>query len=290
MEIPCNALNFSNICIIYDLLITPASINSNNLDVYKIDKDWQITRLISDFDVYKLVNKGEIIEEIGSSGTSRNDFGIIMQMKIITTNTTTTTSENDSDYIIYVGFESGDIVGLQLILPRARILSTTGNTNDKTLINQSAKFILQYHNSTHVPNPVICLLNLDSVLVSGSTTNKVIIHSDPIEIMKMDHSGIQAIVNFKNDRLIFGYWNGYIQYGDISINQSLPKLGNTEQEKSKLTKKLTFMTILNESNQETLQSPTGKSKYLALLKSKRNLVFPLLLAGYEDGSILAYNI
>lgn len=288
LEIPCNALNFSNICIIYDLLITPASINSNNLDVYKIDKDWQITRLISDFDVYKLVNKGEIIEEIGSSGTSRNDFGIIMQMKIITTNTTT--GENDSDYIIYVGFESGDIVGLQLVLPRARMLSTTGNTNDKTLINQSAKFILQYHNSTHVPNPVICLLSLDSVLVSGSTTNKVIIHSDPIEIMKMDHSGIQAIVNFKNDRLIFGYWNGYIQYGDISINQSLPKLGNTEQEKSKLTKKLTFMTILNESNQETLQSPTGKSKYLALLKSKRNLVFPLLLAGYEDGSILAYNI
>ena len=49
---------------------------------------------------------------------------------------------------------------------------------------------------------MICLLNLDSVLVSGSTTNKVIIHSDPIEIMKMDHSGIQAIVNFKNDRLI----------------------------------------------------------------------------------------
>ena len=85
LEIPCNALNFSNICIIYDLLITPASINSNNLDVYKIDKDWQITRLIFDFDVYKLVNKGEIIEEIGSSGTSRNDFGIIMQMKIITT-------------------------------------------------------------------------------------------------------------------------------------------------------------------------------------------------------------
>ena len=95
MEIPCNALNFSNICIIYDLLITPASINSNNLDVYKIDKDWQITRLIFDFDVYELVNKGEIIEEIGSSGTSRNDFGIIMQMKIITTNTTT--GENDSD-------------------------------------------------------------------------------------------------------------------------------------------------------------------------------------------------
>lgn len=57
LEIPCNALNFSNICIIYDLLITPASINSNNLDVYKIDKDWQITRLISDFDVYKYIAK-----------------------------------------------------------------------------------------------------------------------------------------------------------------------------------------------------------------------------------------
>ena len=139
LEIPCNALNFSNICIIYDLLITPASINSNNLDVYKIDKDWQITRLIFDFDVYELVNKGEIIEEIGSSGTSRNDFGIIMQMKIITTNTTT--GENDSDYIIYVGFESGDIVGLQLVLPRARILSTTGKLMIKPLlINQRNLF------------------------------------------------------------------------------------------------------------------------------------------------------
>ena len=340
LEIPCNSLNFTIIEIFNDLLFTPSSINSNNLDVYKINpKNWQIKRLIFDFDIYKLVNKnenenGNIIQEIGSDTitNNRNDFGIIMQMKIIktitttTTNTTTTTTkenqeENGGDFIIYLGFESGDIVGLQLILPPARILSTTNkstntntNTNDKTIIyNQSAKFILKYHNSFHVPNPIICLLNLNSILISSSITNKLIIHYNPIiEIKNLKYSGIQSIVYFKKfHQLIFGYWNGYIQYDDILIKQNLPKLGTTNnnninnnidtdinQEQSKLTKKLTFMTILNESKQEISQTSTtttttsggDKSKYSSLIKSKRNFKLPLLLVGYEDGSIVAYNI
>lgn len=58
------------------------------------------------------------------------------------------------------------------------------------------------------------------------------------------------------------------------------------------------MTILNESKQEISQTSTtttttsggDKSKYSSLIKSKRNFKLPLLLVGYEDGSIVAYNI
>ncbi|KAK6894748.1 ASTRA-associated protein 1 [Candida tropicalis] len=271
MEIPCNSLNFSNVVVVHDeILITPASINSNNLDVYKITSDWQLTRLISDINVYQLVEKGIQFEEIGS----RNDYGIIMKIHLV-------------DNIIYVGFESGDIVGLELILPKPTVKE---NSNiDKLIINQSPKLIVKYHNSIHVPNPIVSMSTFQDILVSGSTTNKIVIHKHPVEIIKVTHSGVQSIVNYKNEYLIIGFWNGEIRYDEKVIKRDVPMIQNNDNDdRSKSIKKLTFMTLLVPQKVES--TTTGKNKYSQLIRGKKILTTDTLLVGYEDGSIVAYKV
>lgn len=272
LEIPCNSLNFSNVIVLNDeILITPATLNSNNLDVYKVTSDWQLTRLISDANIHQLVENGIQFEEIGS----RNDYGIIMKIYLL-------------DDIIYIGFESGDIVGLQLTFPDPTIKQSSNN--NKLIINQLPKLIAKFHNSTHVPNPIISLLSFQEYLVSGSTTNKIIIHKDPIEIIKTENSGVQSIVNYKNEKLIEGFWNGEIRIGEAIIKRDMPMIQNSDSDdRSKSIKKLTFMSLLVSKGHEITKS-TNKNKYALLMRAKKLFTTDILLVGYEDGSIVAYKV
>ncbi|EMG50310.1 hypothetical protein G210_4643 [Candida maltosa Xu316] len=272
LEMPCNCLNFSNVCVIQELVITPASVNSNNLDIYRIGSDWKITRLITDANIHQLVNKnaGVIIEDGDSIGGSRGDFGIIMKIVYL----------NNS---IYVGYESGDIVGLQLIEPDATTVQT-GKT-DKLVINKSAKLVVKFHDSSNRPNPIICLSSLNNSLVSGSTTNKVFIYNESVEVMKLKHSGVQSIVDYDPKNLIIGFWNGEVYYGDdVIIRRDLPVVG--QEDKSKTTRKLTFMTLLKPSD----NTQTVTRKYSSLIKSKKIFTTSVLLVGFEDGSIIGYSV
>ncbi|RCK64875.1 ASTRA-associated protein 1 [Candida viswanathii] len=274
MEVPCNALNFSNVVVLHDeVLITPASINSNNVDVYRVTLAWGITRLMADVNVHLLVETGVVFtDEVGS----RNDYGIIMKMHVL-------------DDVVYVGFESGDVVGLQLVLPQATVKNSSAN-NDTLVINQSAKLVVKYHDATHVPNPVISLLSFKGSLVSGSTTNKVVVHTYPPEVLKVEHSGVQAILNDADKDLIIGFWNGEIRCGETRIHRDVPMVQNSSaDDRSKSVKKLTFMALL-EPKEDEEGVGDGKNKYSLLIRAKKLLTATILLVGYEDGSIVAYKV
>ncbi|KAI5965363.1 ASA1 [Candida pseudojiufengensis] len=281
-EFPSNSLNFSNI-LLYDdqYLITPATIDSNNLDIYRIqldsDSEWQLTRVVTNFSCYQLSNKNEILSDEDSM-KGRKDFGIIMKFYLLNS-------------IIYIGFESGDIIGLKMILPDSKILRESNST---TIINKDLKLELVYHNSTHSPNPVISLSSTDNYLVSGSTGKKLIIHKSPIEILKFSNSGIQSILSF-NNQLIIGFWNGLIEYGNEIIERNLPQLKNEELTTTptsdvplKTNIKLTFMSLLIVENESEEIEDDKKKKYSSMIKRRQQN--NILFVGYEDGSILAYAI
>ncbi|KAL6454092.1 ASA1 ASTRA-associated protein 1 [Candida maltosa Xu316] len=113
LEMPCNCLNFSNVCVIQELVITPASVNSNNLDIYRIGSDWKITRLITDANIHQLVNKnaGVIIEDGDSIGGSRGDFGIIMKIVYLNNSIYVGSKKIFTTSVLLVGFEDGSIIG-----------------------------------------------------------------------------------------------------------------------------------------------------------------------------------
>lgn len=258
-EFPVNALNFSNIVLFCNhYLITPATTDSNNIDIYRLDEEpIGITREVANFSSYNLVHdvKFEDIE-------GRKDFGIIMKMLIISN-------------VLYIGYESGDIVGLVISLPQPTIIQSATSA---LIINKDVKLNLQYHNSSHVPNPIISLAALNTTLVSGSTGKKVIIHSDPIKVCKLNEPGVQAIVPY-GDQLIIGFWNGVIQLLDETIQRPLPHIDADEM---KTTVKLTYMCMHIKADTQDDQS------YSKLIKQKK--YGDLLLAGYEDGTIVGYTI
>ncbi|KAI5950260.1 ASA1 [Candida jiufengensis] len=278
-EMAVNALNFSNIILFKDeYLITPSTIDSNNLDIYKLtvkNEEWNLSRLISNFSCFQLLDKNPI-ESNENNLKGRQDFGIIMKIYLI-------------ESIVYIGFESGDVIGLEITIPESKIIT---NQNSKTIINKELKLSLIYHNSTTVPNPIISLSSLDGYLVSGSTNKKVIIHKSPPEILKFSNSGTSSILSY-NNKLILGFWNGVIEYGDQIIERNLPQIRNeeltttpSENTISDTNIKLTFMCLLRKS--EDTKVDEKKSKYLT--KLKRTQANDILLVGYIDGSILAYSI
>ncbi|KAI5950657.1 ASA1 [Candida theae] len=258
-EFPVNALNFSNVVLFQErYLITPATTDSNNIDVYRLHEDSiTITREVANFSPYDLIHKLNF-----ASIEGRNDFGIIMKMLII-------------GNVLYIGYESGDIVGLSITIPQPSITQSATSTS---LINKDIKLRLEYHNSTHMPNPIISLANLNGILVSGSTGQKVTIHKDPVDVCKFNESGIQSIVPY-NEHLIVGFWNGVIQSVNETIERSLPHLDAKDM---KTRVKLSYMCMFNKSESKDVQ------KYSTLVKQKK--YGDLLLVGYEDGSVVGYSV
>lgn len=258
-EFPVNALNFSNVVLFQDrYLITPATTDSNNIDIYRLnDGPISITREVANFSPYDLVHNLKFDDIQG-----RKDFGIIMKMFII-------------DNVLYIGFESGDIIGLNITLPQPSITQSVTST---LIINKDVKLRLQYHNSSHVPNPIISLAAMNSTLVSGSTGKKVITHSDPIKVCKLNESGIQSIVPH-GEHLIVGFWNGIIELENEIIQRSLPHL---DAEEMKTTVKLSYMCMLPKPESRDVQ------KYSTLIRRKKYR--DLLLVGYEDGTVVGYTV
>ncbi|KAI3404973.2 ASA1 [Candida oxycetoniae] len=272
-EVPVNALNFSNIVMFNNrYLITPATLDSNNMDVYELTKDpIAITRVLANFGAYKLVNTTGLHYRAkrDSEATSttdddadvnvkgRKDFGIIMKMLLI-------------NKTVYIGFESGDIIGLIM-----EFSETLG-----------ARFTLAYHNTTHCPNPVISLANVEDTLISGSTSNKLVYHHKPVKIVPYPQSGIQAIIPY-NDDLIIGFWDGSIEYKGQIIQRDLPHLRADDDDNTKTVLKLTFMSLLPVTTSKS-ENQLARGKYAMMIK--KSIETDLLLAGYEDGTILAFSI
>lgn len=306
-EMPVNALNYTNIVLYRDnYLITPATLDSNNVDVYKLKQHpIEVSRVIANFSIFELVNKTrtnmhanmagdgvdvnvKYADEIGiddkDNMQGRQDFGIIMKMLVI-------------DMTIYIGFESGDIVGLHLEVPESKL---TRGSNSTLLINREPRLKLEYQNTLLVPNPVISLANLNGLLVSGSTGTKVVIHSDPTRTVKFHLSGIHSIQTY-HDRLVIGFWDGAIEYKGEIIQRPLPQIkggldsnsngdDENEEENLKSNVKLTSMTLSNFGNSSSSDTAkvqhVRKPKYSEMVKGK--LMSDAFFAGYEDGTIMGY--
>ncbi|KAG7662141.1 asa1 [[Candida] subhashii] len=325
---PVNAVNFSNIIWIPEssngengYLMTPASVDSNGFDVYKLSKSdgiWKMTtRVITNYSGYNLVHKQPQVDgEIGSRG----DFGIIMKM-------THDISNND---VIYLGYESGDIVGISITFnPQPTSASTLTSSSSKppngttggglskmfketnrTIINHDPQIKLMYHNSTHSPNPIISLTYDSKMgLISGSTGKKIIIHSTE-ETIKLNQSGIQSIqTHDTSNMIVVGYWNGMIEGYDSQtkacewdLKRSLPRIktvmtnqgGVDESEENvKGEMKLSYMVISSMKGDDEENGERGKKKsYKELIRRKKNqnLDSNLLFTGYEDGTINVFKI
>ncbi|KAG5419987.1 ASA1 [Candida metapsilosis] len=257
-EFPVNALNFSNVVLFQDrYLITPATTDSNNIDIYKLNDDPSITREVTNFSPYDLIHKLKFDDIEG-----RKDFGIIMKMLII-------------GNVVYIGYESGDIVGLEITIPQPSI---TQDATSTLLINRDIKLTLYYHNSFHVPNPIISMAALDNTLASGSTGKKVLIHTDPVKVCKLTNSGVQSIVPYKESTIV-GFWNGVIESGNETIERALPHL---DAEDMKTIVKLTYMCMR--------PGPASRDVVKYSTSIKREKYGDLLLAGYEDGTIVGYTV
>lgn len=312
-SMPVNTTNFSNVVYLNDgYLITPATIDSNNFDVYKLSNNddgsgWGVRRIITNFSAYNLVHGGAGVVD-GEVG-ARGDFGIIMKMIHI-------------DDVIYIGFESGDIVGVTIDFNIPPVSKTTNSSTDssgsgagggggglsklfkeqsRTIINRDPKITLTYHNSTHAPNPIISLSNHQGHLISGSTNNKIAIHPNN-EIFKVNESGIHGIATLSN-QMIVGYWNGTIQGYDIekktcqwTISRELPRIktmtanqgGMDESEAiAKGEIKLSYMIL----SATTMASDgDNKKSYASMIRRRKNIDSQVLFAGYEDGTINVFKI
>ncbi|EGW30578.1 uncharacterized protein SPAPADRAFT_63415 [Spathaspora passalidarum NRRL Y-27907] len=279
---PVNSLNFSNVVMLKNYLITPATTDANNFDVYQLDhKDsYEITRVITSFNGYKLVNNNGITDDYGG----RNDLGIIMKMLVI-------------DNILYVGYESGDLLALNIdfeppiIITKANDAPSTGKLSaflkqSKTVINRDPKITLVDHINIHAPNPIISLSHSNNHIIAGSTTNKLSLDHD---ILKLNNSGIQSILP-THKVLLIGYWNGIIEgYSDnqcvFTNKRQLPRVnildsnkGNAKQENSLLVK-LTFMVSRDKIESKAVSKYSIKQKF-----TDQELVF----VGFEDGTIYVY--
>ncbi|CAK9441421.1 uncharacterized protein LODBEIA_P52890 [Lodderomyces beijingensis] len=281
-EFPINALNYTNIVLLNgSYLVTPATTDSTNIDIYKLTRDpVGITRVIANYSAYETLHSVK-----NSDLAGRKDFGIIMQMAVI----------QDE---IYIGYESGDIVGLKLLhappsIPKHHHHDDESSTS---LINKDAGLKLTYHNNSHVPEPVISLADLNGILVSGSTTNTLIVHTDPVRQIKYHGSGIKSVLAY-DEELIVAFWDGSIDYHGEIIQRPLPHLNDNgdgdgdgdANDKNRI--RLTYMTSLKPIDQVSASADDGKFGRVKHSRAiKKDVSINLLLAGYEDGSIIAYDI
>ena len=290
-ELPINSLNFCNVWYNEGYLFTPASVDSNKFDLYFIDEEMEFSRILAAICPHSLyMGQDDVpidIQRIDDSAEtdptgSRNDFGIIMRMFYV-----------PETCNLFLGFESGHVMGVHVDLHQ----------------KSAAVF---YCESVHSPNPVMSLGYVENCLISGSTNNKIFVHdiqasSQHTRRIRLGHSGIQTLLidPVTTNFLTLGFWDGSIQQIDwkesspeprFLLQRQVPRVDVTStnttsvnaQESSSLKEaiKLTAMTYLNPQSPKC-ETSTKKS-YRDIIKSKAMNVVPMLFAGYEDGTIIAY--
>ncbi|ODV77652.1 uncharacterized protein CANTADRAFT_37400, partial [Suhomyces tanzawaensis NRRL Y-17324] len=292
IEVPINSLNFCNVEFHEPILFTPATIDSNNFDMYKlqVSKDgYEISRVIANYNVHELYSRQSPVIDIPSDPElARSGFGIIMRMVFI---------EEESN--LFLGFESGHVIGVHIDFQES---VENVKSNERTVINKDPKLKLIYSDSSHSPNPIITLVHLNNRIISGSTNKKLVIHdyiSSRQQVKKLSNAGIESICPH-GDGIIVGFWNGVIEGVRLDsddhifeFKRSLPQINLTESNS----------TSVNETSQEkrnairlsciqSISIPSTKStnlSYKDMVRARRSgLGRPLILAGYEDGTIVAF--
>lgn len=176
-EVPVNALNFCNVEFwemktkIADsdsssgLVATPATVDSDNFDVYKVTKtksDFSIQRIVENFSVNKAEPEKNGIEEVNSPELmlQLRGHGIIMRLLFVAEN------------LLFVGYESGAIFAFKL---EQKVKDVVYGKN-RSIVNNDIKAVLVLALLGHTPLPVLSL-EYDfqrKIVYSGSASKKVL--------------------------------------------------------------------------------------------------------------------
>lgn len=220
--IPVNALNYCNVDYSNHHLITPATTDSNNFDLYLIFKpshrtdesleaNLNLKRIAANVDSWKLykktitqLNKEQGVEfEIGNENDilKRDKFGIMMKVLFV------------RDDIFYIGYESGHLIGYHIdfsgatnndnegtkldsvkpdknVSGLAGLLGNKTKSFDKTIINRDPHIKIIYMNDSCSPNPIISLVydNKENKIICGSTGKQLTFHKIPEEFSQFNNA------------------------------------------------------------------------------------------------------
>lgn len=190
-EIPVNSLNFCNVDF-WDLddgralLATPATIDSDNFDVYivKTSTELSIKRVVENFSVKSAKHAASGIEEINSpeSVLQSRGHGIIMRLLFVAHN------------LLFVGYESGAVFGFKLE-HNARDLS---RKNDRLVIDAGFTVLIVASLLGHTPLPVLSLEydQKRKILYCGSASKKLL----QIDISAIVSGADSAVTNGKETK------------------------------------------------------------------------------------------
>ncbi|KAM9893874.1 hypothetical protein OXX79_009074 [Metschnikowia pulcherrima] len=295
-EIPVNALNFCNIDFFDGLLITPATVNSENFDLYKVSDpfgEFNFERLLHNVSPQDIQKSDNLVEEIdGVSGTDkRSGHGIVMQTLFVNQN------------LFFVGYESGAVYGFRI--KHANI--DKSSEGERLVVFSDYNLRVVFSSLDHKPSPVLSLA-LDQtthVLYTGSASKQLISYdighlTGQMRTGKEDglmkksshnlrHYGIQCI-QITNNIVLTGFWDGVIK-GYTKDLEEVVRLERKEEyikpegdeELSKPAKKSLCMELWVPEN----DAPTSMSRKARL---RRAVVGQesILFVGFGDGLISAF--
>ncbi|OVF06968.1 putative ASTRA-associated protein [Clavispora lusitaniae] len=182
-EMPVNALNFCNVAYIDGadgtaLLATPASVDSDCFDVYRLSPEFSLARAVENQAPKREQRGADHIEEIGAS-PGRGE-GIIMRLAWAAPD------------LLYVGYESGALASFSLSPEGCRMLWLA---------------------RAHSPHPVLSLALEGARVYSGSAAKTLLIHEPPHEeaVAKhnLGHYGVQCFEILPHLYLA-GFWDGSV--------------------------------------------------------------------------------
>lgn len=284
-EIAVNSLNFCNVSYWENRLVTPATLNSETVDVYLVfvDGEFKPRRLVKLFDGFKVVGTkdndgfgGLEFEEEPDPG-KRDGFGIVMRLHVVGKN----------EFV--VGYENGVVLGV--------LMDDSGS-----------QLTLNFVENSMVPNPVTWMglsISDRKILTYGSTTKKLCIYwcdSNSKKILDVGNSGIQLVCMALESPLLLvvGFWNGLIRAINSSDGSTVFKLSRKvpmiETVETNVGREQTEMPRASPYIKMTGMVPiakitaTGNNSSVINYRTRVRMKTDgeRLVVTYEDGSIVAF--
>lgn len=313
IEIPVNTLNFCNVSYLHGLLLTPATQDSNNFDLYSIfpakardmpdfELRLSLKRLIANADPLKLHQKAVkdnnaangIEFEIGEESAKRDGFGIMMNLLFV------------SPSLFYIGYESGHVLGFLFENQLSSIRVTEkdgGNSFDSSVINKDATVKLSFYSDFHCPHPITVLRHNEQLYV-GSAGKKLTVHAissitnqESLEAHNLKFAGVQDIC-VQGPLVVLAFWNGGVtgyKHNELdlkklwSLQRDVPRLAvletnNGQKDKKEQPDKTKAKTVYFIS----IKQQQGSS-YRELIRY-RKMQSSVLVVGYNDGIVIMYEV
>ncbi|OBA18962.1 WD40 repeat-like protein [Metschnikowia bicuspidata var. bicuspidata NRRL YB-4993] len=297
-EIPVNALNFCNVDFCDGMMITPATVDSDNFDIYEVSDPFGLfnfKRVLQNISPLSLLRSEHLIEEIGASQhqDKRGGNGVIMRTLFVERS------------LFFVGYESGAIYGFSI----EQNNHDKASVKERSIIFKDCNLSIVFSLHEHNPLPILSLVlnSATSELYTGSASKKLICYNvrNLLDIkFKQDentsnftphnlrHYGIQCI-QITNKMILTGFWDGVIK-GFTNDFEEATRLERKEEsirpehdgEISKPAKKSICMEIWAPCFQNSSVSCfNGRKNTLRRAATGKDT---LLFVGYGDGLITAF--